>query len=142
MIRRPPRSTRTDTLFPYTTLFRSGAQADEACMADRAAGGVFRKGDFGDEVGLQPADMARRGRLDRERGRLARTALERACEHRHRVDIEAGADIALVDKRAVLVLAKEQRGGGARLSPRRTPAERHSDAEGSVAAERVNRGER
>src|SRR3546814_16779155 len=26
MIRRPPRSTRTDTLFPYTTLFRSGWQ--------------------------------------------------------------------------------------------------------------------
>src|SRR3546814_19556844 len=25
MIRRPPRSTRTDTLFPYTTLFRSNA---------------------------------------------------------------------------------------------------------------------
>src|SRR3546814_18013874 len=27
MIRRPPRSTRTDTLFPYTTLFRSPAKA-------------------------------------------------------------------------------------------------------------------
>src|SRR3546814_9648324 len=27
MIRRPPRSTRTDTLVPYTTLFRSPAQA-------------------------------------------------------------------------------------------------------------------
>src|SRR3546814_7257519 len=27
MIRRPPRSTRTDTLFPYTTLFRSGGRA-------------------------------------------------------------------------------------------------------------------
>src|SRR3546814_12195823 len=27
MIRRPPRSTRTDTLFPYTTLFRSQATA-------------------------------------------------------------------------------------------------------------------
>src|SRR3546814_19894197 len=26
MVRRPPRSTRTDTLFPYTTLFRSGIQ--------------------------------------------------------------------------------------------------------------------
>src|SRR3546814_2152176 len=26
MIRRPPRSTRTDTLFPYTTLFRSGRE--------------------------------------------------------------------------------------------------------------------
>src|SRR3546814_3633554 len=33
MIRRPPRSTRTDTLFPYTTLFRS---IDEGAM-DRAA---------------------------------------------------------------------------------------------------------
>src|SRR3546814_5121779 len=30
MIRRPPRSTRTDTLFPYTTLFRSIAGSDEA----------------------------------------------------------------------------------------------------------------
>src|SRR3546814_20044242 len=28
MIRRPPRSTRTDTLFPYTTLFRSGMLND------------------------------------------------------------------------------------------------------------------
>src|SRR3546814_5327479 len=28
MIRRPPRSTRTDTLFPYTTLFRSGDCGD------------------------------------------------------------------------------------------------------------------
>src|SRR3546814_2747501 len=28
MIRRPPRSTRTDTLFPYTTLFRSCEGAD------------------------------------------------------------------------------------------------------------------
>src|SRR3546814_13042275 len=39
MIRRPPRSTRTDTLFPYTTLFRSAF--------DSAAG---RGGDFGGEV--------------------------------------------------------------------------------------------
>src|SRR3546814_4356431 len=34
MIRRPPRSTRTDTLFPYTTLFRSLAlcgRADQPC---------------------------------------------------------------------------------------------------------------
>src|SRR3546814_5495220 len=29
MIRRPPRSTRTDTLFPYTTLFRSVVGDDE-----------------------------------------------------------------------------------------------------------------
>src|SRR3546814_8454169 len=30
MIRRPPRSTRTDTLFPYTTLFRSGRRRPRA----------------------------------------------------------------------------------------------------------------
>src|SRR3546814_9401465 len=30
MIRRPPRSTRTDTLFPYTTLFRSAREPLEA----------------------------------------------------------------------------------------------------------------
>src|SRR3546814_3573377 len=30
MIRRPPRSTRTDTLFPYTTLFRSAAARNSA----------------------------------------------------------------------------------------------------------------
>src|SRR3546814_10293495 len=31
MIRRPPRSTRTDTLFPYTTLFRSGLENRRGC---------------------------------------------------------------------------------------------------------------
>src|SRR3546814_6912872 len=36
MIRRPPRSTRTDTLFPYTTLFRSGiGDSIKACRAAR-----------------------------------------------------------------------------------------------------------
>src|SRR3546814_3550376 len=38
MIRRPPRSTRTDTLFPYTTLFRSehdrAAEVEPAAHAD------------------------------------------------------------------------------------------------------------
>src|SRR3546814_6002284 len=37
MIRRPPRSTRTDTLFPYTTLFRS--PADGAAPARRSHDG-------------------------------------------------------------------------------------------------------
>src|SRR3546814_10011950 len=56
MIRRPPRSTRTDTLFPYTTLFRSVAPGVPGCgefrvrqrhpartlqdRADQAVGGV------------------------------------------------------------------------------------------------------
>src|SRR3546814_3407455 len=42
MIRRPPRSTRTDTLFPYTTLFRSGDQhvAAEGQLAEAGRGAV------------------------------------------------------------------------------------------------------
>src|SRR3546814_8946443 len=35
MIRRPPRSTRTDTLFPYTTLFRSGAPEPDTLDSQR-----------------------------------------------------------------------------------------------------------
>src|SRR3546814_2349487 len=38
MIRRPPRSTRTDTLFPYTTLFRSPAKRRPAGPATGCAG--------------------------------------------------------------------------------------------------------
>src|SRR3546814_2476458 len=38
MIRRPPRSTRTDTLFPYTTLFRSRGPGET--LRDMWAGGV------------------------------------------------------------------------------------------------------
>src|SRR3546814_9992975 len=47
MIRRPPRSTRTDTLFPYTTLFRSEqqftartAERANACQMEEGGGGV------------------------------------------------------------------------------------------------------
>src|SRR3546814_16169281 len=36
MVRRPPRSTRTDTLFPYTTLFRSPAFGEEEVAAHLA----------------------------------------------------------------------------------------------------------
>src|SRR3546814_1554462 len=52
MIRRPPRSTRTDTLFPYTTLFRSaksqhGAKGED--MIGGPAGVSIMLGDF--EIG-------------------------------------------------------------------------------------------
>src|SRR3546814_1251174 len=55
MLRRPPRSTRTDTPFPYTTLFRSRAQAveldEQAKDAQRhlvidVAGGLVGEQDF------------------------------------------------------------------------------------------------
>src|SRR3546814_8766070 len=46
MIRRPPRSTRTDTLFPYTTLFRSqgrAAHADDDAHGGRSVAGHGRR---------------------------------------------------------------------------------------------------
>src|SRR3546814_7020689 len=44
MIRRPPRSTRTDTLFPYTTLFRSSVIQMQACSVRDGGGGVATLG--------------------------------------------------------------------------------------------------
>src|SRR3546814_2548959 len=43
MIRRPPRSTRTDTLFPYTTLFRSFAKECAIRQDDSGAAAFFQK---------------------------------------------------------------------------------------------------
>src|SRR3546814_19446565 len=64
MIRRPPRSTRTDTLFPYTTLFRSGQQAgqdiprsvgdDARGVPRRGANARFRAGAASSSIGHGP----------------------------------------------------------------------------------------
>src|SRR3546814_7863501 len=52
MIRRPPRSTRTDTLFPYTTLFRSGGMAfGDRAFADVLARAGAQRGGGGDRRG-------------------------------------------------------------------------------------------
>src|SRR3546814_3954437 len=42
MIRRPPRSTRTDTLFPYTTLFRSAAYRSRSLLLPAASPNTVR----------------------------------------------------------------------------------------------------
>src|SRR3546814_19690054 len=44
MIRRPPRSTRTDTRFPYATLFRSDVVARAVAAADLVVGAVLVAG--------------------------------------------------------------------------------------------------
>src|SRR3546814_14504554 len=65
MIRRPPRSTRTDTLFPYTTLFRSEAEkviGGGDVPSGREPGEVRREDD--DEHQPQPD----RGDRDAHRG--------------------------------------------------------------------------
>src|SRR3546814_6370226 len=46
MIRRPPRSTRTDTLFPYTTLFRSTLVNARPTGQERLTEGYARKSDL------------------------------------------------------------------------------------------------
>src|SRR3546814_15752659 len=79
MIRRPPRSTRTDTLFPYTTLFRSalrgaGAAGDERRRPRRP---------LSDPPVVEAArvvDMARR-RPDRNRGILVAARPRAAAGH-------------------------------------------------------------
>src|SRR3546814_1357021 len=69
MIRRPPRSTRTDTLFPYTTLFRSRGAAPDAGedARERRSWAIIRRGSppsnrsrasCGPEHGLQHAETA------------------------------------------------------------------------------------
>src|SRR3546814_13671204 len=50
MIRRPPRSTRTDTLFPYTTLFRSLVRpglVDDDLLDNERLAGFDQDGGFG-----------------------------------------------------------------------------------------------
>src|SRR3546814_18153167 len=69
MIRRPPRSTRTYTLFPYTTLFRSGrddgsdsrglAQQINRCLEGAGVG----RGQAALNVALNVGDLARQRRL-------------------------------------------------------------------------------
>src|SRR3546814_3170966 len=64
MIRRPPRSTRTDTLFPYTTLFRSIQRAVRrrdrvpALVALEYVGVVLLEHFRGDRTGHQVADRS------------------------------------------------------------------------------------
>src|SRR3546814_7948616 len=55
MIRRPPRSTRTDTLFPYTTLF--GSEASRSGGQRRGCGAVL---DFAHIKGWLPGEVSLR----------------------------------------------------------------------------------
>src|SRR3546814_17582801 len=65
MIRRPPRSTRTDTLFPYTTLFRS-ARSGHRADAGSIAAPVRHAGEPGQVRRDCPHDPAAPG-ADRQR---------------------------------------------------------------------------
>src|SRR3546814_20657971 len=56
MIRRPPRSTRTDTLFPYTTLVRSGFQVRQAREPRPAQ--LHQRVRYQPGMGIEPVPLA------------------------------------------------------------------------------------
>src|SRR3546814_17112705 len=66
MIRRPPRSTRTDTLFPYTTLFRSAddgdVTADDTTTTGSSTGATVRVPEDHDTI-QEAVDAANPGDL-------------------------------------------------------------------------------
>src|SRR3546814_3763271 len=81
MIRRPPRFTRTDTLFPYTTLFRADVVRNLLYLFDDEAAGDLRTADQHTAAG------ARKGIIDVQRQRPAASqhhagdAIARSEEH-------------------------------------------------------------
>src|SRR3546814_10091384 len=68
MIRRPPRSTRTDTLFPDTTLFRSIAGSGTDLIGGRLVGHRQKIGDGHDRTDGRRAARAPLGKAGRRRG--------------------------------------------------------------------------
>src|SRR3546814_2196703 len=129
MIRRPPRSTRTDTLFPYTTLFRSVGGVTAG--ADARGFGRARHPrridhmpiaiqiDFGDGVEILRRDAKR---ID---ARHARGDVRGAGERDHHMRIVA-ADAAPFDEaveRARLGVSGARKIGEAGLDPVAHPAD-------------------
>src|SRR3546814_15380511 len=90
MLRRPPRSTRTDTLFPYPTLFRSAGAASAAIFRRRKK----NPGTAAPE-GIEPPRSAQQLGLQRDRHRRQRL--------RHRAVLLGivgdGAELRVVDAR-------------------------------------------
>src|SRR3546814_3916401 len=97
MIRRPPRSTRTDTLFPYTTLFRSADHLDrrrhhvgELHLADAQSAAAAGRA----EPAEKEADELPEG-VETEAARHYRISLEMAAEEPEvRLDVHLGDDMA------------------------------------------------
>src|SRR3546814_16558358 len=99
MIRRPPRSTRTDTLFPYTTLFRSpeyrldreilpgargapgGATGEAAAMAADYLEGDLRDADAARHRVVRPEERQDRPRVRSEERRVGKECVS-TCRSR------------------------------------------------------------
>src|SRR3546814_11806819 len=100
MIRRPPRSTRTDTRFPYTTLFRS--EGDRTGTGDDQPGPAGCPGDVMVDVALldltvdaevhvhrrQHDPVLQLQHTDPSRGQEVRVGRGRVLLHGHRATVE------------------------------------------------------
>src|SRR3546814_15397971 len=130
MIRRPPRSTRTDTLFPYTTLFRSLATVAvrlEAGLAHHVLEALAHQRD------VPRAPVVGAGGVQAEEALLAgRLVLVVELEHADVVHV-AGA----VHRRAWVCLGQDQRVVRARLRDRKSV---ESGQSGSVRVDLGGRG--
>src|SRR3546814_17340993 len=105
MIRRPPRSTRTDTLFPYTTLFRSLAPDERL----RRRGDAFSNETPGDRRGSDRRDAMRIGvpkeiKNHEYRVGLTPPSVAELIAAGHEVVVEAGAGAGIAsDDRAIAI---------------------------------------
>src|SRR3546814_18749198 len=120
MIRRPPNATRTDTPFPYTTLFRSDVIGRHDVCADRSvqfgkrqARGRYRfavtkiarqfRQQFGVDGAEQPLDLAaplwtRDGRVDQADTQIGRSLFEmKGGEVRYVIDVQ---DVGNADRKS------------------------------------------
>src|SRR3546814_12824881 len=108
IIRRPPRSTRTDTLFPYTTLFRSD-------RGGRLSGGA------GKDARLAAAPFRQATQGEQARGRGARTRPAQAATHAGDHSTRGGGSRSQARRLASALAAHRTpgRGGRAPLVPER-----------------------
>src|SRR3546814_12273469 len=113
MIRRPPRSTRTDTLFPYTTLFRSiGQPMDYAVqlevpvdlLVERIAGRAKAEGRADDS----PESVRTRLRVYDEQ---TAPVIEFYRQHGQLTVVDGVGSLAEVFTRIVEAIAPEKAGG-------------------------------
>src|SRR3546814_1554916 len=100
MIRRPPRSTRTDTLFPYTTLFRSARSSPELRRHGARALGLHLG-----QGGRQPRpDHPRLGRSEEHTSELPVTNAHLVCrlllEKKHPYHSKSGSWNLITTSRA------------------------------------------
>src|SRR3546814_8938748 len=117
MIRRPPRSTRTDTLFPYTTLFRSFAPGRHLAQRPRRLAGIGRDQEFG-ALGALRIGASGLDRLERDvEAPAAHAQLGDQRSEEHTSELQSLMRISY----AVFCLKKKKNTNNTRNKRKRTP---------------------